>query len=120
MRRPIHSAALISAFFDSLTPEQRDTAQALQKAVMAGGAHLRAEVKWGNLCFQDNGENIMAIVLHKNQAHLQIFNGAQLQARFPMLEGTGRGMRHIKVKYRQPVDEELVKAITVASVEALG
>jgi hypothetical protein len=87
---------------------------------MSGGQHLRADVKWGNLCFQDNGENIMAIVFHKAQAHLQIFNGAQLVARFPMLEGTGRGMRMIKIRYSQPVDEALVKALTMASVEALG
>lgn len=120
MRRPIHSAALINAFFDSLPPEQRDTAQALQRAILAAGPHLRAEVKWGNLCFQDNGENIIAIVLHKAQAHLQIFIGAQLVGRFPQLEGTSRGMRLIKVKYRQPVDEELVKALTLASIEALG
>lgn len=120
MRRPIHSAALINAFFDSLTPQQRATGQALQSAILSGGAHLRAEVKWGNLCFQDNGENIIAIVFHKSQAHLQFFNGVQLVARFPMLEGTGRGMRLIKVRYSQAVDEALVKALTMASVEALG
>lgn len=120
MRRPIHSAAIISAFFDSLPPEQRETTQLLQQAVLAAGPHLRQEVKWGNLCFQDNGENIIAIVLHKSQAHLQFFNGAQISARFPQLEGTGRGMRMVKFKYRQPVDETLVKALTLASIEALG
>jgi len=120
MRRPIHSAALINTFFESLPPEQREVAQSLQQIILLAAPHLRQEVKWGNLCFQDNGDNILAIVLHKSQAHLQVFNGVQLAAEFPQLEGTGRGMRMIKCRYRQPVDQALVTAITQAAVKALG
>ncbi len=119
MRRPIHSAALINSFFDSLSPEQREVAQALQQAILQAAPHLRQEVRWGNLCFQDEGDNLIAIVFHKSQAHLQIFNGAQLVCRFPQLEGTGRGMRLIKCRYRQPIDQTLVDALTKAAVEAL-
>lgn len=120
MRRPIHSIALVNSFFENLPAEQREVAQSLQQAVLQAAPHLRQEVKWGNLCFQDNGENIIAIVLHKAQAHLQVFNGAQLAPRFPQLEGTGRGMRLLKCRYRQPIDQPLVAAITQASIEALG
>lgn len=120
MRRPIHAAALINTFFDNLPAEQREVAQSLQQAILQAAPHLRQEVKWGNLCFQDNGENLLAIVLHKAQAHLQIFNGAQLTAAFPQLEGTGRGMRLLKCKYRQPIDHALVEAVTKAAVNALG
>lgn len=120
MRRPIHSAALINTFFETLPPEQRDVAQALQKAILAAAPHLRQEVKWGNLCFQDNGENLIAIVLHKAQAHLQFFNGVQFQSRFPQLEGAGKGLRMIKCRYRQPIDESLVKALTAACLQAGG
>lgn len=120
MRRPIHSAALINSFFDSLTADQRDVAQALQQVILQAAPHLRQEVKWGNLCFLDEGDNLIAIVLHKSQAHLQVFNGAQLVDEFPQLEGTGRGMRLIKCRYRQPIDQALVAAITQAAVKALG
>ncbi|WP_374590095.1 DUF1801 domain-containing protein [Aquabacterium sp.] len=120
MRRPIHSAALINSFFDSLTADQRDVAQALQQAILQAAPHLRQEVKWGNLCFSDEGENLIAIVLHKSQAHMQVFNGAQLVDQFPQLEGTARGMRLIKCRYRQPIDQALVAAITHAAIKALG
>lgn len=120
MRRPIHSTALINTFFESLAPEQREVAQSLQQAVLAAAPHLRQEVKWGNLCFQEQGENIIAIVLHKAQAHLQVFQGALLADEFPQLEGTGRGMRLLKCRYRQPVDQALVGAITRAAIDALG
>ena len=118
MRRPLQSPALINAFYDSLRPEQRDTAQAMHQAIVAAAPHLRPEVKWGNLCFMNDGDNVMAIVLHKMNAHLQVFNGVQLLADFPELDGAGRGMRHIKVRYRHPVDAQLVREITQACLDA--
>ena len=84
--------------------------------MLAAAPQLRQEVKWGNLCFQDNGENVAAIVLHKSHAHLQIFNGAALSARFPQLEGSGRGMRLLKWRLRQPVDAALVREVMLASL----
>jgi uncharacterized protein YdhG (YjbR/CyaY superfamily) len=118
MRRPLQSPALINAFYDSLRPEQRDTAQAMQKAIQAVAPHLRPEVKWGNLCFMNDNDNIMAIVLYKMHAHLQIFNGVQLVADFPELDGAGRGMRHVKFRYRQPINDLLVRELTQASLDA--
>lgn len=118
MRRPLQSPALINAFYDSLPPEQRDTAQAMQKAIAAVAPHLRPEVKWGNLCFMNDNDNIMAIVLYKMHAHLQIFNGVQLVADFPELDGAGRGMRHVKFRYRQPINDLLVRELTQASLDA--
>lgn len=118
MRRPLQSPALINAFYDSLPPEQRDTAQAMQKAIAAVAPHLRPEVKWGNLCFMNDNDNIMAIVLYKMHAHLQIFNGVQLVADFAELDGAGRGMRHVKFRYRQPINDLLVRELTQASLDA--
>lgn len=120
MRRPLQSPALINAFYDSLVPQQRETAQAIQRAIQAAAPHLRPEVKWGNLCFMNDGDNIMAIVLHKAHAHLQVFNGVLLVAEFPELDGAGKGMRHIKMRYRQPVNEQLVRELTLASLQAWG
>ncbi|MBH1987854.1 MAG: DUF1801 domain-containing protein [Burkholderiales bacterium] len=120
MRRPLQSPALVNAFYDSLRPEQRETAQAMHRAILAAAPQLRPEVKWGNLCFMNDGDNVMAIVLYKANAHLQIFNGVMLVAEFPELEGAGKGMRHIKVRYRTPVDEQLVRELTLGSLQALA
>lgn len=117
MRRPLQSPALINAFYDSLRPEQRETALTMQRAILSVAPHLRPEVKWGNLCFMSDNDNLMAIVLYKMNAHLQIFNGVVLVPEFPELEGAGKGMRHIKTRYRQPVNEQLVRELTLASVQ---
>lgn len=118
MRRPLQSPALVNAFYDSLRPEQRETAQAMHRAILAAAPHLRPEVKWGNLCFMNEHDNVLAIVLYKANAHLQVFNGVMLIGEFPELEGAGKGMRHIKARYRQPVDEQLIRELTLASLQA--
>lgn len=118
MRRPLQSPALVNAFYDAVRPEQRETAQTMHRAILAAAPHLRPEVKWGNLCFMDDGDNMLAIVMYKMHAHLQVFNGAALVAEFPELDGAGKGMRHVKFRYRKPVDEQLVRELTLACLQA--
>ena len=120
MRRPLQSPALVNAFYDSLRPEQRETAQIMHRAILAAAPQLRPEVKWGNLCFMNDTDNVLALVLFKANAHLQVFNGVMLLSEFPELEGAGKGMRHVKFRYRQPVNEQLIRELTLGSLQALA
>src|SRR5207245_10945399 len=104
MRSILRPAALIETWFDTLRPEQHDPARILRPLVQAASPELVPSVKWGNLRFTLEGTHAVAIVMHKDHANLQIFNGALLAERFPELEGTGRGMRHVRFRYRYPVD----------------
>lgn len=117
MRSPVRPAALVAAYFDALLPEQRQTVLALQRAVLDAAPQLEQSVKWGNLVFGLRGQNLMAIVTHKGHANLQFFQGAGLAGRFAQLEGSGKGLRHLKCRYRQPVDEALVQALVRAAVQ---
>ena len=116
MRTIIRPAALIATWFDTLREEQRETAQALREAVLAAQPDLEPSIKWGNLVFSRGGAHALAIVIHKDHANLQVFNGALLRERFPMLEGAGKGLRHLRLRYRQPVDSGLVEVLVRASV----
>ncbi|WP_169452434.1 DUF1801 domain-containing protein [Caldimonas manganoxidans] len=118
MRGTVRPNALVAAYFDTLTPEQRETAQALQRAVLEAAPALLQSVKWGNLVFMTGRDNLMAIVAHKSHVNLQFFNGAALAAQFPKLEGTGKSLRHLKCRLRQPVDTALVQALVRAALEA--
>jgi hypothetical protein len=69
--------------------------------------------------FTYEGTHAVAMVMHKDHANLQVFNGVSLIDRFPELEGTGRGMRHMRFRYRLPVDEDLVRQLVQASVELM-
>jgi hypothetical protein len=120
MRTIVRPAALIAAWFDTLRDDQRETVQVLRDALLEAVPELEISVKWGNLVFSRGGSHALAIVTHKDHANLQVFNGAQLLARFPMLDGSGKGLRHLKLRYRQPVDVALVQVLARASVEGLA
>ncbi|HET9644552.1 MAG TPA: DUF1801 domain-containing protein [Burkholderiaceae bacterium] len=119
MRSVLRPGALIESWFNMLPQEQRATARALQAAVHASGVTLSPSIRWGNLVFQHEGTNAVAIVPHKSHVNLQLFKGAPLVVRYPQLEGTGKGVRHLKVKSALAVDEDLVKQLVVAVVEVL-
>ena len=119
MRSILRPAALIETWFDNLRPEQRDLARILRTLVQAASPELAPSVKWGNLMFTYEGTHAVAIVMHKDHANLQIFNGASLVDQYPELEGTGRGMRHVRFRYRFPVDEDLVRELVQACVELM-
>lgn len=119
MRGTVRPNALVAAYFDTLGPDQRETAQALQRAVLEAAPELSQSVKWGNLVFMVERHNLLAIVAHKGHVNLQFFNGAALAAQFPQLEGTSKGLRHLKCRHRQPVDTALVRALVQAAMQAL-
>lgn len=112
----MRSGALIAAYFDNLEPNARTTVQALRQAVLSAAPELEQALKWGNLCFQVEGRTLMAISTHKTHASLQFFNGSALAAQYPALEGTSRGMRLLKWRYHQPVNEPLVQELVSAAV----
>ena len=119
MRTIVRSGALVEAWFDNLRPEQQDMGRLLRDAVMAAAPTLGLSIKWGNLMFTHEGKHALAIVTHRDHANLQVFNGASLLGEFPELEGSGRSLRHLKFRYRHPIDEALVREVTRACVEEL-
>lgn len=119
MRLPLRSAALVESWFDLLPPGQVAAARALRAAVLAAVPELEQSIKWGNLVFSWNGTHALALVGHRSHVNLQCFRGAQLAARFPELEGSGKGLRHLRQRHGLPVDEALVGDIARATVEAL-
>lgn len=116
MRHLVRPAALVAAYYDTLTPAQQNAAKAVQRALTDAVPALEPSVKWGNLTFSMQGRNAMAIVIHKAHLNLQVFNGAALEQQFPELEGAGRGMRHLKLRYGHPLDAQRLGALAQASV----
>lgn len=108
---------MVASYFDSLPPGQAGTVMALHAAVMAAAPGLDQAVRWGNLMFLVRGTPVATLVAHKGQAHLQIFQGAQLAEQFAELGGAGKGVRVLKFRYSQPVDTGLVGRVIAAAVQ---
>lgn len=61
-------------------------------------------IKWGNPTYISNGKNIAWILNYKDHVDLGFFMGAKLHS--DLLEGTGKGLRHIKVRRPDDIKEE--------------
>jgi hypothetical protein len=117
MRTPVRHGALVESWFDMLPDDQqRAMARELRAAVLAAEPRLLPTVKWGSLVFTLGGTNLLAVSMHRSHANLQVFNGAALRAQWPQLEGSGKGMRHLKYRYGHPVDTAQLAALVRDSV----
>jgi hypothetical protein len=119
MRTLLRSGALIESWFDMLTDEQRPIARALHAAVTAAAPSLHATVRWGNIVYQHEGTNALAIVPHKSHVNLQLFKGAGVAPMYPQLEGTGKGVRHLKLRTAEAVNADFIARLTAAAIDAL-
>lgn len=111
---------MVANFFDSLPPNQVTTVVTLHRVVLAAVPGIDQAVRWGNLMFLMRGNHLVTLVPHKGQAHLQFFHGALLAEQFPQLEGVGKGMRILKFRYAQAVDEDLVTRLVAAAAALLN
>jgi hypothetical protein len=117
MRTPVRHGALVESWFDMLPDDQqRAMARELRAAVLAAEPRLLPTVKWGSLVFTLSGTNLLAVSMHRSHANFQVFNGAALRVQWPHLEGSGKGMRHLKYRYGQPVDTAQLAALVRDSV----
>ena len=108
------SDADVDAYFEKQTGAVADIALALRAAFDGYGEALSCKTAWGFPCWSGN-ERIASILAHKDRCNLQLFYGNQLAEKWPLrVEGTGKQMRHIKVRSVDDIDDELLEIIAEA------
>ena len=85
-------------------PHVRELAQKLRRLVKKTLPAATETVKWGNTVYLLDGKNLAWIVGYKDHADLGFFAGARLDSK--LLEGTGKGIRHIKVRNEDDIKED--------------
>ena len=93
-------------------------AQTIHKTIRATVTELTETIRQGNLLLSMNGEPLLAIAPGRNQVHLLIFNGADVEATLGPLEGVGRRQRQVVFPSTAPVDIARVEQVARASAEA--
>ncbi|MCI4330083.1 MAG: DUF1801 domain-containing protein [Thermoplasmata archaeon] len=95
----------LEAVFSALPPEQRAIADALRRAIRAEGPTLVEDVKWNSPAW--GGQKLVfCLMIFDSHLNLGFFRGAELAKRHPSIEGTGKSLRHIKI--RGAADAKLV------------
>lgn len=87
----------VQAHVEEIEPKKRALVEALRKFVKAEAPALVEQVKWGNLTWVGKG-NVCWVMVYKDHVNFGFFNGARLKDAKGLLEGTGKGLRHVKVR----------------------
>ena len=85
-------------------PAIRQIAQTLRQLIRSTAPQLRETIKWGNPTYSGD-ENIMYLAATDSYVNLGFFNGASLSDPSGRIAGTGKRMRHVKVRALEDVDQ---------------
>ncbi len=97
----------------SLIPAyMRETVQALRELVKESvpGVREKPQPGWKSFNFDHNGA-LLAISAYQNWASLGFVRGDQLDDPGKLLEGTGKGMRHVKIKRGADIPRQQIAAL---------
>ena len=101
----------VAGYFDKLEGPMKAVAIRLSEAVYERGPHLKATYAWGQPCWTGN-ERVVSIMAHARHCNLQLWSGARMAEQyFGRIEGSGKMLRHVKVRSPEEIDDELIDII---------
>lgn len=100
-------------YFASLDDSLAPIALALREAVQKAGPKLTEKPAWGFPCYTGN-ERVFSIAAQTAHVNLQLWYGAALADRFDRIEGTGKSLRHVKLRALSDVDSDVEEIIAAA------
>lgn len=101
------------AYFEKLHGPMALVAIALREHVRTRAPHLTEALAWGFPCFAGN-ERVFSIIAHAGHVNLQLWNGARLASDHSRIEGSGKQLRHVKLRSTGEIDAGLDAIIGAA------
>ena len=96
-------------------PAVRQICVELRRIVLHGDPDLTESIKWGNPTYEKKGK-ICYLATTGDYANLGFFNVAALKDPQGQIEGTGKKMRHIKVRSLGDIDAKQFAAWVTEAV----
>ena len=104
---------LIDEYVESLTDWKKDVAEELREVISTASRELTEEVKWGFPCYTAGGRCICGFMAMKDSVNFVLYQGANLDDPSGLIEGTGKSMRHVKLRsvkdIRKPAFTKFIK-----------
>jgi hypothetical protein len=91
-------SSLIDEYVESLADWKKDVAEELREVISIASRELTEEVKWGFPCYTADGKCICGFMAMKDTVNLVLYQGANLDDPSGLIEGTGKSMRHVKLR----------------------
>ena len=90
------SSKAVDGVVGKLDQPYRQITTMLRRVIKAAAPDIEERIAWGMPCYFQNGM-VCGIMFCKTHVNLQLINGARLTDPRHALEGTGKGMRHLKL-----------------------
>jgi hypothetical protein len=101
---PVAGKPTVDSIILGLDPSRREVMSRLRTVVKRALPEAVETVKWNQPVYVYKGKNLIFFMIFGDHINYGIFVGSRLQS--SRLEGTGRGLRHVKVYNPSDIDEK--------------
>ncbi len=101
---------VLSEFLERVQLEHHAIIQELDAMIRKAAPDLIPSLKWRNLTYHSK-RNACSLVDHRQYVNLQVWGGAEFEDSNGLLQGTGKGMRHIRFLADAKINHLAVVAI---------
>lgn len=109
--------SVLTEFLERVQPERHALIQELDALICQAAPDLVASLKWRNLTYH-NQRNACSLINHPRHVNLQVWGGAEFEDPHQLLQGTGKGMRHIRFVPGAKINRSAVAALIKQAAKA--
>ena len=99
----------VDAYIAGIDPRLRGRFEELRSLVKKALPGVSESIKWGVSYYTHNGTGVASIAEYSDHVNLYLMQGAKLSSK--LLEGTGKGMRHVTVEAKAHIDEKEINRL---------
>ena len=93
----------VDTYVKKLPPDTRAVVDTLRRLIFGVAPHAHEDLKWGQPWYAGN-KGVCYIAAFKDHVNLGFARGAELPDPAGRVEGTGKGMRHVKIRSAKEID----------------
>lgn len=98
----------VSNYISIAPGEQKTIMEKIRRIIFESVPKVKESFKWSRPIFSTE-KDFAYLQKTKNHVSLGFFNAEKLEDKGNRLEGTGKSMRHIKLKSKDDIDEKLLR-----------
>ncbi len=107
----------VDKFVEKVDPKLRSLVVGVRLIIKKTLPEAEEKIKWGNPTYILNGKNLANIFVYRNHVDFGFFQGTKLKS--SLLEGTSKGLRHIKIGSQEDIkEEEFIKLLKAAGIHS--
>lgn len=114
----VRTKAEVDQYISELPEDIQNITEALRKIILDASPNLIEEYKWSMPNYSYNGL-VCYLQASKKHVNLGFHNGVELQEKDTnqLLQGSGKGMRHIRIKKIEDIQPDVFTEFIIMAIE---